>query len=303
MLWLLTVQPKRKHTGVLPCLVVDAESAKPVELVRASSGRLEPVRDHVAVEAPLEVRLNGHSFAVIMRTPGADPDLAAGFLFTEGVIRSAADLERLDPIDGASIMNAVLSRSRAEILPELLDSRRNVSQNSSCGLCGRRTLESLEIDRPALPVEWQLDVNVITGLPALLRRAQHAFDATGGLHAAGLFDLQGRLLGSAEDVGRHNAVDKLLGSALRAAQLPLTGTVLMVSGRASFEIVQKAFLGGVPLVAAVSAPSSLAVDLSQRAGITLVAFVRDDHCNVYAHPERVAVRSHDTIVTPSDTRR
>jgi FdhD protein len=272
---------------VLTCLVVDAASAKLLELVRASDGRLEPGRDHVAVEAPLEVRLNGHPFAVIMRTPGADTDLAAGFLFTEGVIRSAADLERVDPVDGVSVLNAVLSRSRAEILPDLLDSRRTVSQNSSCGLCGRRTLESLDIDRPPLSVEWQLDVNVIAGLPALLRHAQHAFDLTGGLHAAGLFDLHGRLLGSAEDVGRHNAVDKLLGRALVAGHLPLADAILVVSGRASFEIVQKAFLGGIPLVAAVSAPSSLAVDLSERAGITLVAFVRDDRCNVYAHPERI----------------
>ena len=203
------------------------------------------------------------------------------------MIRSAADVQRVDETDGTSALNVVLSRSRAEILPDLLDTRRAVAQNSSCGLCGRRTLESLEIDRPPLTVEWQLAVNVIAGLPGALRHAQHAFDETGGLHAAGLFDLEGRLQLSAEDVGRHNAVDKLLGRMLMDGQLPLSRCTLVVSGRSSFEIVQKAFLGGIPLVAAVSAPSSFAVDLARRTGITLLGFLRDDRFNVYAHPARV----------------
>lgn len=263
------------------------ESSRSVELMRLTDGRLDVASDRVAVEAPLEVRLNGHPFAVIMRTPGADADLAAGFLFAEGVIRSAADIQRVDAPDASSVLNVVLSRSRAEILPDLLGMRRNVVQNSSCGLCGRRTLESLEIHETPLTAEWHLDAGVVAGFPAALRHTQHAFGETGGLHAAGLFDLDGRLQLSAEDVGRHNAVDKLLGHTLMLSQLPLSRSALFVSGRSSFEIVQKAFLGGIPLVAAVSAPSSFAVDLARRTGITLLGFVRDDRFNVYAHPSRV----------------
>jgi len=267
------------------------ESSRSVELMRMADGRLDKASDRVAVEAPLEVRLNGHPFAVIMRTPGADADLAAGFLFAEGVIRSAADIQRVDAPDGNSVLNVVLSRSRAEILPDLLGMRRNVVQNSSCGLCGRRTLESLEIDEAPLTADWHLDVDVVAGFPAALRQAQHAFDETGGLHAAGLFDLTGRLQLSAEDVGRHNAVDKLLGHTLMASQLPLSRSALFVSGRSSFEIVQKAFLGGIPLVAAVSAPSSLAVDLARRTGITLLGFVRGGRFNAYTHSSRVLLPS------------
>jgi len=281
------------------------ESTRSVDLVRLADGRFEHAADRVAVEAALEVRLNGHPFAVIMRTPGADADLVAGFLLSEGVIRSADDLHRLDRPDADGVLNVVLSRSRAEILPDLLEGRRNVAQNSSCGMCGRRTLESLEIDRPPLAEEWHLDPTVLAGLPAALRRAQHAFDETGGLHAAGLFDLDGRLQSSAEDVGRHNAVDKLLGRALMAGQLPLSRSALVVSGRSSFEIVQKAFIGAIPLVAAVSAPSSLAVDLANRTGITLLGFVRDDRFNIYTHPSRALRTDPGTVFTsaPSDTTR
>ena len=278
------------------------ESSRTVELMRFADGRLDVARDRVAVEAPLEVRLNGHPFAVIMRTPGADIDLAIGFLFTEGVIRSADDFQRVDAPDEAGAVNVVLSRTRAEILPDLLGTRRNVVQNSSCGMCGRRSLESLDVDRPPLDVDWRLAVDVIAGYPAALRRAQHAFGETGGMHAAGLFDLTGCLEISAEDVGRHNAVDKLLGRTLMARQLPLSGRALFVSGRSSFEIVQKAFLGGIPLVAAVSAPSSFAVDLARRTGITLLGFVRNDRFNMYAHPARVLLPTQDTTAVPSGTR-
>ena len=264
------------------------DSSRRVELMRMADGRLEKASDRVAIETPLEVRLNGHPFAVIMRTPGDDADLAAGFLFSEGVIRSSDDVQRIDLPDGSDALNVVLGRSRAEILPDLLGMRRNVVQNSSCGLCGRRSLESLEIDRAPLEVHWHLDASVVSGFPAALRQAQRAFDETGGLHAAGLFDLAGRLLLSAEDVGRHNAVDKLLGRMLMTSQLPLADSALFVSGRSSFEIVQKAFLGGIPLLAAVSAPSSFAVDLAHRTGVTLLGFVRGDRFNVYAHPSRVS---------------
>lgn len=274
---------------MLPYPVVMTESSRSVDLMRMADGRLDIVTDRVAVEAALEVRLNGHPFAVIMRTPGDDADLAAGFLFSEGVIRSNGDVQRIDLPDADGVLNVVLSRSRAEILPDLLGTRRNVVQNSSCGLCGRRTLESLDVDEAPFTVDWHLDVDAVAGFPAALRDAQHAFDETGGLHAAGLFDLAGSLQLSAEDVGRHNAVDKLLGHTLMANRLPLSRSALFVSGRSSFEIVQKAFLGGIPLVAAVSAPSSLAVDLARRTGITLLGFVRGDRFNVYTHPSRVVL--------------
>src|SRR5688572_12791318 len=160
-------------------------SSRTIEVIRVRDGRVHTASDRVAAEAPLEVRLNGHPFAVIMRTPGADIDLAAGFLFTEGVIRTAADVQRIEEPERKDVVNAVLSRSRAEALPDLLGSRRNVAQHSSCGMCGRRTLESLKIDTPPLDVEWQLDAAVIARMPDMLRKAQHAFDETGGLHAAG----------------------------------------------------------------------------------------------------------------------
>ena len=243
--------------------------------------------DRVAAEVPLEVRLHGEPFSVIMRTPGADTDLAAGFLLSEGVVRAAADIASIDSAT-PDIVDVMLSPLRATILPELLGQRRQVAMNSSCGMCGRRSLESLTVDGPPLGITWTMSVQTIVRLPHLLRDAQRAFAETGGLHAAGIFDTSGDLVLSAEDVGRHNAVDKLLGRMLMAGRLPLRGYALAVSGRSSFEIVQKAFLGGLPLIAAVSAPSSLAIELADRSGITLLGFVRGDRCNVYTHPGRVA---------------
>ena len=257
----------------------------PVKVIRR--GERGPSSDHVAVEAPLEVRVNGQPFSVIMRTPGADSALAVGFLFSEGLVRRPADLARVDVDDTTGIVNAIFSRARADAVAEALAERRHVAINSSCGLCGRRSLETLAIDAPALSPGWSVATAVIDGLADTLRATQSAFAQTGGLHAAGLFDLDGSLLASAEDIGRHNAVDKLMGGMLTAGRMPLAQSLLMVSGRASFEIVQKAWLGGVPLLAAVSAPSSLAVDLAQRAGMTLLGFVRPGRFNIYAHAERV----------------
>jgi FdhD protein len=281
---------------------VTIESSRAVELWRFAGGRLDGANDRVALEEALEVRLNGHPFAVIMRTPGADADLAAGFLLTEGVVRSSDDIQRIDAPEGTHVLNVVLSRSRAEILPDLLDARRNVARNSACGVCGRRSLESLEMPVAPLAAAWHLEATLVERFPVVLRHAQHAFEETGGLHAAGLFDLEGNLQVSAEDVGRHNAVDKLLGRMLMAGRVPLSCSALFVSGRSSFEIVQKAFLGGIPLVAAVSAPSSLAVDLARRTGITLLGFVRDGRFNVYANPERLSGTNSDvTTETPEGT--
>ena len=257
-----------------------------VNVLRSEAHRATRATDQVAAESALEVRLHGEPFSVIMRTPGADRDLTAGFLFTENVVRSAADLVAIEEAE-TNVVNVTLSDSRASVVPELLGQRRQVAMNSSCGMCGRRTLESLELDAPPLPARWTIDPATIVRLPETLRAAQRAFAETGGLHAAGLFTRAGELVMSAEDVGRHNAVDKLLGRMLQEGRLPLSDALLFVSGRSSFEIVQKAFLGGVPLVAAVSAPSSLAIELADQCGMTLIGFVRGERFNIYTHPERL----------------
>jgi FdhD protein len=264
------------------------EAFRQFDVVRVEHRRAAVAADRVAVEAGLEVRLEGEPFSVIMRTPGADGDLATGFLFAEGVIRGADDI-RLVEIVEPNVVNIRLSRDRTEILPELLGQRRQVVTNASCGMCGRRTLASLAIELPPLVARWKVPEELVLGLPSSLRAAQSAFVETGGLHAAGLFDLEGGLELSAEDVGRHNAVDKLIGRMVHNRRLPLERSMLFVSGRTSFEIVQKAFLGGVPFVGAVSAPSSLAIDLARETGITLLGFVRDGRFNVYSHAERVEV--------------
>jgi FdhD protein len=264
-----------------------ADAFQLFDVVRVDDRATASAVDHVAVEEPLEVRLEGYPFSVIMRTPGADEDLAIGFLFSESVIRGAGDIRRVESTDSPNVINVRLSRDRAEILPELLGQRRQVVTNSSCGMCGRRTLESLVVNAPPLTARWAVKSEMIVGLPATLRAAQPTFTETGGLHAAALFDTAGHLELSAEDVGRHNAVDKLLGRMLLKGRMPLDSSLLFVSGRTSFEIVQKAFLGGIGLVGAVSAPSSLAIELARRTGITLLGFVRDGRFNIYSHHERL----------------
>lgn len=254
-----------------------------VQVTRADGSR---DLERVAVERPLEVRVNGETLAVIMRTPGADADLAAGFLLSEGALRASGDLERIDRVSD-DIVNVVASRSRGDAIAALLDRRRAVAVNASCGVCGRPELESLGRGLPAIDGTWTVTAEVVRALPGRLREAQPVFAETGGLHAAGLFHDDGRLAAVAEDVGRHNAVDKLLGQALRAAALPLSTRLLLVSGRVSYEILQKAWAGGIPIVAAVSAPSSLAIEVAHRANITLIGFLRDQRFNVYTHPGRI----------------
>jgi len=257
--------------------------------------------DRAATEEPLEVRLHGRPFAVIMRTPGADRELAAGFLLSERVLHSADDLGAIEycaepgPAQGGrhphtpaeNIVNVTLANGSADSLDRLLAGRRQVMGNSSCGLCGRLTIESFRTDEAPIACAWTIDRATLSSLPDRLRQSQRVFDETGGLHAAGLFTRDGRLETSAEDVGRHNAVDKVIGRLLMADRLPLSDALLCVSGRTSFEIVQKALFAGIPIVASVSAPSSLAIDLARETGITLVGFVRGDGFNVYAHPARI----------------
>jgi FdhD protein len=259
------------------------------DVIRVEGHRAAEDGDRVAVELPLEVRLNSEPFSVIMRTPGTDVPLALGFLLSESVIRSSADVARIDLDEVEGVVNVWLRSEREAAVAKALTERRQVAMNSSCGMCGRRTLESLALDAAPFTVDWQVSADTLTKLPAALRAAQSAFDETGGIHAAGLFSRDGRLEASAEDVGRHNAVDKLLGRMLEANRLPLAESLLFVSGRTSFEIVQKAWAGGIRLVAAVSAPSSFAIDLAREAGMTLVGFVRDGRFNIYAHAERIAI--------------
>jgi FdhD protein len=250
-------------------------------------------RDRVAVEEPMEVRVNGASFAVIMRTPGADRDLAAGFLLAEDVIRTADEIGTIEYCQDAdeegrdNTINVTVTGGAVERLAERLGERRQVMMTASCGLCGRRTIESLQARVASVRGEWTVGADVIAALPDRLRASQSVFESTGGLHAAGLFDRPGVLQIAAEDVGRHNAVDKIVGRTLLAGNHPLDESILLVSGRTSFELVQKALLAGVPVIAAVSAPSSLAIDLAEQAGITLCGFVRGPHFNVYTHANRI----------------
>jgi FdhD protein len=274
------------------------------EVVRVSDRGRTCHEDLLAVEEPLEIRLHGRPFAVIMRTPGADLELAAGFLLAERVVRSAEDVGtiehcrdadtsrdirgNLDTRDAAAnIVNVTLARTRAGELERVLADRRQTVTSSSCGLCGRLTIESLRLDVPPLASGRSVHPSVIVELPDRLRAAQAVFDETGGLHAAGLFDLDGGVIGVAEDVGRHNAVDKVIGRMLMMDALPLSDHILFVSGRTSCEIIQKAVLGGVPVVASVSAPSSLAIEVAHEMGVTLIGFVRGRGFNIYSHPDRV----------------
>jgi FdhD protein len=270
-----------------------AEGFHGVGVTRVRGGVRMDDRDRAAAEEPLEVRLHDHPFAVIMRTPGADRELAAGFLLSEGVLKSADDLGVIEYCTDPSaehpenIINARLVNGSAECLDTFLAARRNVTTNSSCGMCGRLTIDSLKTNLPSLSVSWTARAATIVELPERLRKAQSVFDETGGLHAAGLFTRDGVLETAAEDVGRHNAVDKVIGRMVIEERLPLTNTLLFVSGRISFEIVQKAFLAGIAMLAAVSAPSSLAIDVAEECGVTLIGFLRGQNFNIYTHPERV----------------
>lgn len=251
--------------------------------------------DAVAVEEPFEVRVNGTPFAVIMRTPGDDLALAAGFLLSEDVVRSAdeiAAMERCDDVEveaRGNVVNVTVIGAAAGRLDERLGERRQIIATAACGLCGRRTIDAVRSRASAVRGDWTVPAAVVSRLPDALRATQQGFAATGGLHASALCDLDGAVVRMAEDVGRHNALDKIVGRALLDGDLPLDRAMLVVSGRSSYELVQKALLAGVPLVAGVSAPSTLAVDLAQSSGMTLCGFVRGTAMNVYTHPQRIVV--------------
>lgn len=273
---------------------------------RVDQGRADPFVEALAVEEPLEIRLGGRRFTLTMRTPGHDHELAAGFLLAEGFINSLQELGETRSVTGnkgepdPNAIDVILNVPAAWMRERL---RRNFTISSSCGVCGKTSIESLQ--RRIMPLSSTIAGTpaVILRLPHLMRQAQQVFSTTGGLHAAALFrpgrhsspspdrkeDEGFELAVLREDVGRHNAVDKLIGHALINGWLPLSDSMMMVSGRLSFEIVQKAAAAGIPILAAVSAPSSLAVELAEEMGMTLIGFVRDSGFNIYTRPERISV--------------
>ncbi len=248
--------------------------------------------DHVVVEEPMEIRIERESIAVTMRTPGDDLDLAAGFLFTETAIRDIRELESLGFAgdEEPEPRNVVVARPAAPHTLDVSRAKRSFYAASSCGLCGKATLDAIGVSVKSITREEDDTTFALAHLlemPARMRAAQPTFDATGGLHAAALFAPLGELLAVREDIGRHNATDKVIGHYVRRGEVPLHGRALLVSGRAGFEIVQKSAVARVPLLAAVSAPSSLAIDLADRLGITLLAFLRPPKVGIYTHSWRV----------------
>jgi FdhD protein len=260
---------------------------------RLSAGVVSERAETLVVEEPLEIRVNGAPIAVTMRTPGSDVELAQGFLLTEGLITKRDDIGTVrycpGERDGENSYNVLDVTLRPDVPAPEVDITRNFYTTSSCGVCGKSSLEAVRLSTKHSPGDDPTTIasTTLASLPAQLRSAQKVFATTGGLHGAALFDADGRVLAVREDIGRHNAVDKVIGWGVESGRIPLTGTVLLVSGRASFELTQKALMAGIPVLAAVSAPSSLAVDLAAQSGLTLVAFLRGDSMNVYSRADRV----------------
>lgn len=273
---------------------MDAIATQPVSIERIRQGSREVRDDLLAVEEPLEIRLVapgeeglGRALSVTMRTPGQDTELALGFLYGEGIIRARTDVRGARHCgESGNVMRIELASAPNRDLGDL---QRNFYMTSSCGVCGKSSIEAVtgHIRVRRIAAGWQVSESVLAQLPSALRAAQMTFESTGGLHAVGLFDLAGKVVAAFEDVGRHNAFDKLVGSQLLADRLPLDQSIVLLSGRASFELVQKAAAAGVALLVAIGAPSSLAVNLAREAGMTLVGFLRDGNFNIYSHGQRI----------------
>ena len=278
------LSPLPEHLGVPN----DPESTT-ASIHRWKDGELQPPSDDkLAVEEPLEIRVRGQNVAVTMRTPGHDDELAAGFLTTEGLIKSKEDVAEIAHCkegEAAQLGNTLNVFLAPNVEVDMESLTRHVFASSSCGVCGKATIEAVQQNFPPVVSEMRFSPEIITGLPAKLREAQATFEQTGGLHAAAMFDARGKLLVLREDVGRHNAVDKVVGFGL-LNDVSFAECLLMVSGRASFEIMQKALAAQVPIVAAVSAPSSLAVEFAQESGQTLIGFLRGETMNIYSRAER-----------------
>jgi FdhD protein len=273
---------------------------RPVLRLGPNIDRTRP--DSIAVEEPLELRVDGKPLAVTMRTPGHDVELAHGFLHTEGVIGSVDDIRDARYCDsrddeGRNTYNVLDVGLAPGVPPPVTGVERNFYTTSSCGVCGKASLDAVRLKTRYSPADDQVRIpyDVLAGLPDALRARQQVFDRTGGLHAAGLFTATGELLVVREDVGRHNAVDKVIGWALLGGLIPARGHILIVSGRTSFELAQKAVMAGIPMLGAVSAPSSLAVDLADESGLTLAGFIRNGSMNVYTHPDRITVQQAEAV--------
>ncbi|GCE26999.1 sulfurtransferase FdhD [Dictyobacter alpinus] len=278
---------------------LDPQRVMEMDVVRWQDEDAASCDEHLTVEEPFEVRLGHQSLAVIMRTPGHDIELALGFLLTEGIIQSAEDILSVqndqdeDGLPLANVVNVTLRHAtqQAAMQAHPATFERHFAVSASCGLCGKNSIADLMLTVPALePDQLQISAETCYGLADQLNAQQAVFHHTGGLHAAGLFTSQGELLTLREDIGRHNAVDKVIGYGLSNTLFPYNEHILMVSGRTSFEIIQKALLARIPCVAAISAPSSMAVELAEKGGITLIGFLRNRSMNVYTHPERIVAR-------------
>jgi FdhD protein len=267
---------------------ITASSRTEANILRWHNGRVEKTPDELVVEEPLEIRLRGRGISVTMRTPGHDDELAAGFLLTEGVVSNAHDLLKMSPCERSEDGNILNVQLAPEVAVDFEKLTRHVFASSSCGLCGKTTLDAISQRFGPVTSNARYTADTIASLPDRMRQSQSDFDRTGGLHAAAIFDEAGQMLTLREDVGRHNAVDKVLGWALLNRRLPLDRHILLVSGRSSFEIMQKSLAGGLPVVAAVSAPSSLAVDFARRNNQTLIGFLREKRMNIYSHPDRIS---------------
>ncbi len=277
---------------------MENSSSLPVEIVKVNIGDSHVVNDLVAMEEPLEIRMSFEdagqkiqkNISVTMRTPGNDFELATGFLFTEGIIQSIADIESIQHCNGRN-ENVVRVDLKDHVKVELNKLERNFYTTSSCGVCGKSSIEAVKtvcrIDSAKHADAIFFPAEMIYTLPVILRSHQDVFDFTGGLHGCGLFHTSGKLILSREDVGRHNAVDKLIGAALQKALFPLNEYLLLLSGRASFELVQKAWMAGIKIIAAIGAPSSLAVQMAEESGITLIGFLKNKSFNIYTGSHRI----------------
>jgi FdhD protein len=263
------------------------EQAHDATVTRWRDGSLVEQIDALAAEEPLEIRVRGQAISVTMRTPGHDAELAAGFLLSEGLIHRSGDVLRIEPCDrneAGNLLNVLLA---PQVSVDFAKLTRHVFASSSCGLCGKATIDAIRTAFPRVDSDVVIDACAIAKMPTLMRQTQETFSRTGGLHAAAIFDSSGKMLVLREDVGRHNAVDKVLGWALLNEKLPLDRHVLLVSGRSSFEIMQKSLSAALPIVAAVSAPSSLAVEFANESGQTLIGFLREQRMNVYTSVQRI----------------
>jgi len=274
----------------------------PTPILRYDAGDLRDTTDELAAEEPLEIRVRGRAVSVTMRTPGpadskTDEELAAGFCLTEGLVRRRADILRIEPCPKSEFGNRVDVILAPDVAVDFDRLTRHVFASSSCGLCGKATIDAIHNTFPPLPAtdDLSIDPAILTTLPDRMRAAQSTFDRTGGLHAAAIFDEYGNIIVLREDVGRHNAVDKAIGHCILQGPFPLDRHILLVSGRTSFEILQKALAARIPVVAAVSAPSSLAVEFARENGQTLIGFLRGQRMNIYSHPHHLILPTASTL--------